>query len=92
MEKVKRQLHEAARAQESLSRSSFKNGVVRLKFGIAADGSVISLKILEAREDMLAERNMCLETIRTAGPFPPLTPAMQKDKNFRRIVVHFWFQ
>jgi len=92
MRQVALQLHQACRRQESLAHRSFRIGVVQMAFGIAADGNVENIRLINADEDLLAERHVARAALEDAGPFPPLTPEMQKDEHFKNIVVNFIFE
>ena len=88
---VARRLEESLRRQEVLNPTPLRRGEVRLRFGIAADGSIVDLVVEHVPEGMAVERGICERTVREAGPFPPLTPEMEKDGNFRRLTVRVFF-
>ena len=91
MKIVARQLEQSLRRQEVLNPTPFRRGEVWVQFGIAPDGSVVNMVVTHVSEGMVVESVICERTVREAGPFPPLTPEMQKDENFRRLTVRVHF-
>jgi hypothetical protein len=89
---VFRKLFRSFRVVESLHRHSYRTGTIVFVFGIKPDGSLSKCKIVRWPEEMISEKNMCEEAIRTAAPFPPLKPEMMKDLELFNNIgfrVHF---
>ncbi len=89
---VQQRLNQALFRQFTLSPMSHRAGVVQIRFGITPNGGITGVRVLFVRDDMLAEKNLCLSTIDDAAPFPPLTAEMQQDEIFQNINVSFFIQ
>ncbi|MBN2713003.1 MAG: hypothetical protein JXR97_11330 [Planctomycetes bacterium] len=91
MDELIRKLRAAWYAELSAARKSFSTGRIRISFGINADGSVKNVKLLQAPDNMVAEKDICWRAINNASPFGKLTDEMQKDENFEELTVNFLF-
>lgn len=87
MAKVARQLQESLNRQMILSPTIFSTGQVRIRFGIAPDGTLSFQETLYVQDGMESARLMSEQTVKEAAPFDPLTPEMQKDENFQNMTV-----
>ncbi|MDR1611500.1 MAG: hypothetical protein LBT97_01825 [Planctomycetota bacterium] len=87
MEKVARQLQESLNRQAVLNPAGYNRGQVKIRFGIAPDGSLSYWETIYAAEGMDAERILSERTVIEAAPFDPLTPEMRKDENFQKLTV-----
>lgn len=92
MDQVAKKIDRAWNAELSAARRSYRHGEIMLRFGIADDGSLSTVTVAHAPEEMVAEKDLCLRTIRHAAPFPKLTAEMQKEPLLKDIPVMFIFR
>jgi hypothetical protein len=85
MEQVLKLWTQSVRRQEVLATTPFKRGSVYFTFGIGEDGSLQNLKLVAPRQDMFAEQELTLTSVKEAAPFPPLTGKMKTDPYFKHI-------
>ena len=87
MAKVGRQLQQSLNRQMIMSPLSFSTGQIKLRFGIAPDGSLSFYETVFVRAGMESERIMSERMLQEAAPFDPLTAEMQADPNFQNLTV-----
>ncbi len=87
MAKVARQLQESLNRQMILSPTLYSTGQVKIRFGIAPDGSLSFYRTEFPLDSMEAERILSERMLKEAAPFDPLTAEMQKDENFQNMTV-----
>jgi hypothetical protein len=87
MDKLGRQLQESLIRQMVLNPLNYSRGQVKIRFGIAPDGSLSYYDTVFVEEGMISERILSERTLVEAAPFDPLTDEMAADENFQNMTV-----
>ena len=88
MEKVARQLQESLNRVVMLSPLEYTRGNAKIRFGIAADGSLAYFETEYPGEGALVNVRLTSEQmLREAAPFDPPTEEMLADPNFQKMSV-----
>ncbi len=87
MEELGKKLQESLVRQMVLNPLNYSRGQVKIRFGIAPDGSLSYYQTVYAEEGMITERILSERTLTEAAPFRELTPEMAADENFQNMTV-----